>query len=704
MNDLVVRPVHTIPIEADPEGAFVVGMKERSRRIAVGGAKGLMVASEDGLLPVDKLPLNIPSRISAVEAGQAAGQLVFSTWAQLSPVVGSAGKGAQVLNDAGTHTDPVSSTTVPNAGQYAWSTTANAWQWVRADGLALKADQTSLDALELELESRVGNTGAVVFAVTDPSGFSAFEVRDDEIRAKNVSVSTEGIVFGSQRFESTEDYAFAVVDDHGFIGLMLGADGTAKLPLGDDGASAADDLVGELNTTALASSFKVANSYNAEVARPVWDFNHFIMYGQSLSTGQEGWPALSKVARYGNVMLGDCTRPLSGSAASWTSVGGSDAFKPLVAAVQDGSGAVMAPAAVAALAPGAQNLGEDPVVAFVNFAKHQHNQRWQVANDEARVFVATSCGVSGKTIEQLSSGASPDLYQRITQAATKVKAQATAASKSYGITAVAFLQGEYNYVTDFGGSTSKAAYRAALLTLYNDLEEDVVSAISGQSAPPLFITYQTGASYTRDTDALSIGMAQWELSEEKRNWVMACPVYPYTDKGGHMDPNGYRWIGAQFGKVWHRVVELGQDWKPLSPLRAVRDGLHVYVSFHVPAPPLQFGMPYVLLAETNYANKGFEVLIDGVSATIASVTIVADCVVRLSLLTMPTGALQVRYAGKTVYNGNGCLHDSDTTVADASYEYEAGTGQYASANIPALVGKPYPLHNWCIAFQIGVEG
>jgi len=23
---------------------------------------------------------------------------------------------------------------------------------------------------------------------------------------------------------------------------------------------------------------------------------------------------------------------------------------------------------------------------------------------------------------------------------------------------------------------------------------------------------------------------------------------------------------------------------------------------------------------------------------------------------------------------------------------------YAAANIPALVGKNYPLHNWCVAF------
>jgi hypothetical protein len=45
------------------------------------------------------------------------------------------------------------------------------------------------------------------------------------------------------------------------------------------------------------------------------------------------------------------------------------------------------------------------------------------------------------------------------------------------------------------------------------------------------------------------------------------------------------------------------------------------------------------------------------------------------------------------------LRDSDGTQAVDLYEYSAGSGQYPEANIPELVGRPYPLWNWCVAFS-----
>ncbi|MEY0199313.1 hypothetical protein AB7W27_21445, partial [Providencia manganoxydans] len=68
---------------------------------------------------------------------------------------------------------------------------------------------------------------------------------------------------------------------------------------------------------------------------------------------------------------------------------------------------------------------------------------------------------------------------------------------------------------------------------------------------------------------------------------------------------------------------------------------------------------------------------------------------------VPVGA-QVWYASKTT-SGNGNLCDSDVTVAPFSYEYSAGTGQYPSANIVALVNKPYPLNNFCVAFTLNIQ-
>ena len=567
-------------------------------------------------------------------------------------------------------------------------------------GVAQEIDRYPNTETVARLDSMLGqNDEASILSVVDPEGFVGFDVAPDKIETKNVSLSTKGVRFGSQSMIQTPDYAFALVDELGYVAFAVDNNGNVVgglSPGPDPEVGGLDVLVARLNQSALTSAYIAASRYNTEVARPRWDYNHFIAYGQSLSNGQEGWPALSKSARHGNVMIGDATRPLQGFSTTFDPVGGSAQFKPLVAAVQSiSNGSIMTAEQVSALAPGAQNYGEDPLVGMLNFAKLQHNQRSMVANDTSRTFLASACGASGLTIEYLSKGATPDLYQRIVGAATAAKAVANAEGKSYGVAAITWLQGESNYARDEG---TKAGYKALLATLYNNIITDLKN-ISGQSETPLFLSYQTGASYSSDVHGLAIGMAQLELSEERNNWVLATPVYPYTDKAGHLDANGYRWVGKQFAKVWHRVVELGQDWKPLSPLKIIRSGKDVLIGFHVPCPPLVFGKPYVLNTATDYANKGFEVLVGDIPVAIAKVEIVADCVVRIVLATEPTGALEVRYAGRAAHNGNGCLRDSDPTVADDNYEYAAGTGQYESANIPGLVGKPYPLHNWCVAFQ-----
>ncbi len=87
-------------------------------------------------------PLN--GRMDVIEDGQAAGQKVYRTWSELSAITGSAGVGAQVIDDTGTHTDPVVGGTVANTGQYVWNESPAGWRWVRPDALPLKADKSEL--------------------------------------------------------------------------------------------------------------------------------------------------------------------------------------------------------------------------------------------------------------------------------------------------------------------------------------------------------------------------------------------------------------------------------------------------------------------------------------------------------------------------------------------------------------------------------
>lgn len=553
---------------------------------------------------------------------------------------------------------------------------------------AVKALQQTLDERQLP---------GILFSVTDNDGFSLFDV-DNQLGfgTAEFGLGTDGLKSTVFDVRPHAGEGVLLVDGDGFVIADLTNLAAAEQSQGSAGSSS----IAERNAVNLAVSYAVRGEFNSEVQRPTAKYNHVFMYGQSLSTSNECWPVLSHVPFGGNLMLGDSSRP-SGRYAGAFSPLNTAALKPLKAVVQSTDGArILTDAEVTALEPGAGNEGEGAEVGMMNFARKQFLQYHGLASDPSRVFVTSSCGVSGRTVEQLSKGASPELYLRLVQAAQGVKNIATAEGATYCIPAIMWLQGEWNYRPDYGGDTTKEGYKAKLLAQSQIWKAELAQGIAGQEAPPAIITYQTGAAFTRDTHDVAIGMAQFELSEEQSNWYMAAPYYPYTDKGGHLDSNGSRWLGMQLGKVFHRVVTLGQDWKPLSPRNITISDMEILIDFHVPCPPLVFDKPYVNLSATDYIDKGFYVK-DSVGAiSIRSVEIVAETIVRIELARAPSSGVLVQYATLAGSSGNGCLRDSDPTVSMYKYEYAAGTGQYAAANIPALVDKPYPLHNWCIAFSL----
>jgi len=449
------------------------------------------------------------------------------------------------------------------------------------------------------------------------------------------------------------------------------------------------------------------------VQQPVADFNTIIVYGQSLAMAQESWPALSTTQQFGNLMLGGDVRPTALDGAGWTQVSPTG-LQPLVAKVRSGStGAVLNSAAVAALTPGDAARGENPGVGMANLASWMIQRRTMIAADP---FIVLCPAVSGMTIEQLSKVNTQDgvdRYSRYTAGLTQAHAAATTganAGKTHTVAAIVYMQGEYDYVTGLGSTkVTKAAYKAALAQMRLDMIADA-KAITGQTEDPIFILYQTGATYTSDADSagapgLHVGMAQLEFALENPGKVaMAGPVYPVTDKGGHLDPNGSRWFGMQLGKVFHRTVVEGTRFRPLSPTKVEQvTALKIRVHFHVPCPPLVFDTPYVMTTATDYPAKGFRVTDTAGDVPITGVTITGGTMVDIALgRAIDAATARVWYASKTITNGNGNLRDSDPFLARDLYEYTAGTGQYAAANIPALVGSPYPLWNWATAFYLPI--
>ncbi|MGK8195252.1 hypothetical protein [Burkholderia cepacia] len=662
-----------------------------------------------------------PATAAAIEAlmdGQVAGLVGFPTRADMDANLAYPDNTiALVTNDA----DPTNNSYFRKVGD------TGTGKWVMSD----YPSQAVIEELKNRLAT--AESQMVVLQVADVDGFVFVQMlQDGTLETPGLRLGPRVLANDAFGMESGTDAALRMVDRDGFWIDVVGDDGRLPGALETglaDGVRVVDsegfyvelldpagnavgqervdidiEVYGARNSRNLASSGAVKTTVNSVVCPWAWDYNHVAFYGQSLEAGFETWPALSRASRYAsNVMLGGSVRPITDTG-PFEPVGGSAAFQPMVAVVQDAdTGAVLSDAQVATLPRGNGSRGEAPVVGAVNFAKRLHNQRVGVLDDVSRCFVATSSGVGGRTIEALSKGATPDLWQRLVAAIQAARDQAVNAGKSYGIGVFVWIQGEWNYDPAPGGVTTKEGYKAKLAQLWRDFQADCVTGIAAQNVQPAFITYQTGAGYTRDEHDLGIGMAQWEFSLENRGCYLATPIYPFTDKGGHLDSNGSRWFGLQLGKVMHRIIEMRQDWRPLSPRRATVTGRVIAIDFHVPEPPLRFSQPYVQSTAQEYADKGFTVLDDNGRVPIADVRIVLDTIVEIACTRDFVGQIKIRYADQTYHWGNGCLCDSDATVAPDNYEYEAGRGFYPEANLPALIGKPYPLSNWCIAFSISPD-
>jgi hypothetical protein len=429
---------------------------------------------------------------------------------------------------------------------------------------------------------------------------------------------------------------------------------------------------------------------NVRLARVAYDYNLVLIGGQSLSQGQESWPRLSTTARTDCFMIGDSVRCFH-EAPAWRPVGAL-ALNPLLGSVESTNGTLLSDEEAAALPVGNPAKGENPVVGMTNYAA----RAFADLRGSGRKWVAMATGVGGKTIEDLSAGSITNLYARVTQALSTFS-DLVPGGQTKGCIAFAWLQGESNYDPAGSGDATKAGYKTKLTAYKQQLDTDVIATF-GQDRPPVFLTYQTGATYTRDVNELAIGMAQWEFARETPGAFMVGPAYPYTDKGGHLDANGSRWIGQQFAKVFHRTVVLGEGWEPLSPLWIEAVAQTVYIGFLVPEPPLVFDVAYVVTVATDYPRKGFRITDAAGDVPITNVRILGATIVALECARAPGLDAKIWYADKAAHNGNGNLRDSDPTVANDDYAFNAGSGQYAGANIAALVGKPYPLWNWAIAF------
>ncbi|MEQ4672914.1 hypothetical protein AB7W32_22590, partial [Providencia manganoxydans] len=350
----------------------------------------------------------------------------------------------------------------------------------------------------LEAAVRGDGPNDEILVVNDKHGLSAYKVLKNGIAHPAFDLST------------TSDDGFSVISSQGLVlfsskwyrlhmDLLAQDIEELKSKVGTN-----KDIVSRLDAQALAYSQNVNNTFLTGIQRPVFDYNIVITYGQSLSTANEGWPALSKTAQeVGNVlMFGGSVRGLDRLVANWRPVGGS-VLHDLVAVVQQRDtvdSEILTDEQVAELAVGAQNEGESFDVGAVNFWRSLQNDFHGVVENPNRKIVVLNCGVAGQTVEQLSKGASPELFSRIGIALNQLKSHISSITPNatMGVVCVNYAQGEYNYNGTAGGTQDKNQFLNLTKKLRVDIN-NVISGVTGQKLPPAFITYQTSGSWTVDS-------------------------------------------------------------------------------------------------------------------------------------------------------------------------------------------------------------
>ena len=569
------------------------------------------------------------------------------------------------------------------------------WTPASADSLTVMVGGIDQTARYTVAGSRITLSG------TSPAGTGVVVVRGRSWTGAGVAPATDEIEFqGGATISGGEyNYDFAITDEAGAVvfGIMGGE--VYMAPPRDDAQDLAviDALARETARSVISRTVTGLQALSSV-------YNTVVGKGQSLGRGNETWPPLSTTPVDTNVMIGDAVLQRQSSAPAVQL--GALALNPLRAVTVASSGnALLDASATAALPPGDDACAEPPIIGALNTLRLWANEHLAVETAPKKL-VGVNVGIGGKTIEQLSRVNTQDGIDRWGLSSGMLDLLASLVPPAdIRVVATVFVQGEHNYRTGLGGSCDYTSYYDLLQTYIDDCADE---AIARGGKRPGFFLYQTSGSYTHDVDdtgtpGLHVGMAQLDVSNARSDTFMVGPSYPYTDKGGHLDSNGSRWMGVQFGKVMHRVLVQRRNWAPLQPVKITQPVIGtIRIVFHVPEPPLQWRPIYVGSTATTYPTHGFRVSDDLGDVVITSVDIVAGTVVDIVLSRPTVGTATVWYASQTTFGGAGNLFDSDGTLSPYDYEYLPGSGMYAAANIPDLVGKPYPLNNACVAFAVPV--
>lgn len=421
--------------------------------------------------------------------------------------------------------------------------------------------------------------------------------------------------------------------------------------------------------------------------------NLLAWYGQSLSIGAAGSPALSLTALSSGVVTCGTRLLFANTNGVQTPVTDGN-FHPMVAS----SAATEIPLVCASFG-----------LKFLDCAAFG-----LPISDTTRTIASNSWGIGGKTIELLSYGAPIDpLFPSYTQnywtglenGIAAEAAAAAAAGKDFYIPVFYYHQGEANYGTA-GSAMTASAYAAKVLQMNTDFMTQIVAKYCPkQILPPLMILAQTGGDFIVDGENLGVSQGQILAASQATNIVcmQGCGnLQARSDQDGHPAVNAYRQHGNKIAQVIEQCVIKRKNWNFMHMVPELMwwRGSTVLVGIPPRKAPLQLASPFAYYAQVpvgTFPTLGFTATdsVTGSAISVVSAALAGQAVVQLTLGGTPANAPTLQNTNLAQFNGQTFLEDSDNQIAPAigynTYQYVSG--MQPGENIPALIGTLYSMRN-----------
>lgn len=493
------------------------------------------------------------------------------------------------------------------------------------------------------------------WSVADSQGRTALGVKADgsvalaEASADLVSVrqlTASGATLGDSEIRTTspESYAWSVADAAGNVALAVGKDGTVFAA----GLSA--------GTVVSESEFPAPGF--------VYELNHLISYGQSLSVGIQSFPLVTTAQKHNSLRF-------QGGVRAWDAAA-PGTYNSLVALVEQS---------------GQNNTcGETPCSGICEYVQDTNAALGKPHTGSNWQLLASAPGANGRTLVQLSKGTS--FYNRLLADVQAGRDRAAALGKTFGVWCIAFLHGE----SDSGPGADGEVYKAGARQLRLDLQADI-RAITGQKEPLKFITHQPSLHRFVGGSAPVIAQALLEMALTEPHFYMATPDYflprSAVDNIHYLGPASKE-MGAQLGRTIYAAMISGRRRKPLHCTAGLLQGNAVILQFASPDPVAELVLDNVTVVDPG--NSGFDLVDAGGNAlAISSVTVLPGRRVKLVATAALPAVVDVRYAwratndqhGGPLLGPRGCLRD-DAGVRET---FTVGT-------------DVRPLHNWCPIFSV----